>query len=82
MEVKAYDRINVNIEGLHYNQNEWKFPYKFCPERFDHEHEMSLTPSGHKRNPYSWLPFNGGKRVCFGKTFVDCISKVTATYLT
>ena len=80
--LKANDDISINFMGLHFNQNEWKDPYKFLPERFDQENEASLTPSGNKRNPYSWLPFNAGKRICFGKTFAEMNLKLIAVYLT
>ena len=79
---KANDDISVNFMGLHFNQQEWKNPYNFIPERFDNENEASLTPSGKKRNPYSWLPFNAGKRICFGKTFAELNLKIIAVYLT
>ena len=78
--VKAHHTMQINMIGLHFNQNEWQRPYEFIPERFDHENELSLTPNGKKRNPYSWLPFNGGKRICFGKTFADANLKIFALY--
>ena len=74
------DKLAVNFVGLHFNENDWKSPNEFRPERFDHENEMSLTPKGAKRNPYAWAPFNGGKRICFGKTFADINMKIFATY--
>jgi cytochrome P450 len=37
---------------------------------------MFLTPEGKKRNPYSFSPFLGGKRICIGKTFVETVSKI------
>ena len=46
------------------------------PERFDAESPWSLTPSGGKRNPHSFIPFLGGKRICVGKTFAENIGKV------
>ena len=30
----------------------------------------------------AWIPFNGGKRVCFGKTFAEVNLKILQTYLT
>ena len=44
--------------------------------------DLSLTPDGKKRNPFSFLPFGGGKRVCFGKTVAQLTSKFFATYMT
>jgi len=34
-----------------------------------------LTPSGKKRNPFSFGPFLGGKRICIGKTFAEYMAK-------
>ena len=72
--------LAFDFEHLQLNRDEWKLPHQFLPERFDPNDEMSLTPKGTKRNPYSWVPFHGGRRVCFGKTFADMIIKVFATY--
>ena len=80
-DVSKEDTVEVNIEALHFNQNEWQRPYEFLPERFDMNHELSLTPAGKKRNAYSFIPFSGGKRICFGKTFAEMNLKVVAVYL-
>jgi retinoid hydroxylase len=40
-------------------------------ERFDPESPWRLTPSGKQRQPSSYIPFLGGKRVCLGKTFAE-----------
>ena len=80
-DVKAGDNIVINIEGLHFNANEWRDPLKFYPQRFDTEDKAFLTPSGSKRNPSSYIPFLGGKRICFGKTFAETNLKVLASYL-
>lgn len=58
------------------NPNEWIEPNKFIPERFDSKSPFSQTPSGGKRNPFSFSPFLGGMRICLGKTFVESVSKV------
>jgi len=39
-------------------------------------HPLSLTPSGEKRNPMSYGPFLGGRRVCMGKAFSESVVKV------
>lgn len=58
------------------NEKEWIEPGKFIPERFNPESKYYLTPSGKKRNPYSFSPFLGGQRICIGKTFVEAVSKL------
>ena len=80
--LKKGDNIIVNIHALHHNSAEWQMPNKFLPERFDSNHPLFLTPQGKKRSTGSYIPFNGGKRVCFGKTFAEANMKIVATYLT
>ena len=75
------DDIAINLHGLHKNKKEWQKPKEFHPERFDSDHPMYLTPDGRKRNPMSWSPFNGGKRICFGKTFAEANLKIVSTYM-
>ena len=29
----------------------------------------------------SWIPFSGGKRVCFGKTFAESVNKLALTMM-
>ena len=81
-EFKKGDVIGNHIYGLHMNESEWQRPYEFIPERFDSSSELSLTPSGKKRNSGSFCPFGGGMRVCLGKTFADVNIKILMSYLT
>ena len=67
--------------GCHRNGNYWQSPLEFLPDRFDPEHELSRTPSGQKRHSFAWFPFNGGKRICFGKTFSELNLKVIVTMM-
>ena len=78
--IKANTQISINFMMLQHNSNEWRDPYSFKPERFDSNNELSLTPAGKKRNVYSFTPFNGGRRICFGKTFADANMKIFAIY--
>lgn len=55
--------------------SEWIEPGKFMPERFDSNSPLSLTPSGQKRNTFSFAPFTAGHRICIGMTFVQNVSK-------
>ena len=63
----------INQYALAHNAEQWQKPFEFIPERFDNSNPVSLTPGGKKRNPYSFVPFGGGKRVCFGKTFAETV---------
>lgn len=65
-----------------FDATQWQKPNEFIPERFDHSNPISLTPNGTKRSPQAFIPFSGGKRVCFGKTLAEATLKVVATYFT
>ncbi len=67
---------------MHYSSKYWQEPYKFNPNRFDPSHPDSKMPDGKKRPQMTWLPFNGGKRICFGKTFADLMLRITTTMIT
>jgi len=75
------DEILFLMYGLHYNSSEWQRMNEFLPERFDPTSPLYLTPSGKKRNPFSWAPFSGGKRICFGKTFAEANLKMITVYM-
>ena len=70
----------VNVDAIHFNPKQWQKPREFLPDRFDHSNPLSLTPDGKKRSAFAWVPFAGGKRICFGKTFAESTIKITATY--
>ena len=57
----------------HRNPNEWHYPDKFMPERFDPESEYFKTPNGKARHPLSFIPFSFGERKCLGYQFANVI---------
>ena len=63
--------IWVAIDEVHKDPNQWMEPYKFEPERFNPDSEWFLTPDKKKRHPFAYIPFNGGRRICLGKTFAE-----------
>ena len=79
--VRAGDIFVVHIKALHRNPTEWQRPSEFLPERWDLYNPLNLTPSGTKRDTMSFVPFMGGKRVCFGKTFAEIASRTVTTML-
>lgn len=81
LKVKAYDPITISIQPMHQSSKLWKEPWRFNPDRFDLSHPDALTPEGKKRPLCSWLPFNGGKRVCFGKTFAEAVLRMLTTQM-
>jgi len=80
--VKKGDRVRVLPWALHKHSGEWQRPHEFLPDRFDPDSPLYLTPAGKKRNPMSWVPFSGGKRICFGKTFAESNLKIMLSYFT
>lgn len=76
LEIRKGDNVSISMYNLCNNPNEWIEPKKFIPERFEPKSKYYLTPSGAKRNPFSFSPFLGGARICIGKTFVEAISKL------
>jgi len=67
--IRKGDPLLIGIKHLCKNPSEWIQPEKFIPERFDMSSPLSLTPSGQKRNAFSFSPFLGGSRICLGMTF-------------
>ncbi|KAI9307115.1 cytochrome P450 [Cunninghamella echinulata] len=57
--------IVVNMLGLHSNENVWKDPYIFNPERFSPNGEAEQKI----REGLSWAPFASGPRQCIGMNF-------------
>ena len=80
--VDTTTEIAIIFHALHTNAKQWQRPHEFLPERFDKESPLYLTPDGKKRHPFAFAGFNGGKRVCFGKTFAEATIKIVVTYLT
>ena len=78
--IKSDCNIYVNMFGLHMNGKQWQRPKEFLPQRFDPNDPLFLTPDGKKRHPMSLSPFNGGRRICFGKTFAESSTRLASTY--
>jgi cytochrome P450 len=60
VEIREGDLIYIGMNALCHDREQWQQPYDFIPERFDPQSKWYLTPSGHKRNPFSFSPFLGG----------------------
>ncbi|ELU02219.1 hypothetical protein CAPTEDRAFT_139038 [Capitella teleta] len=57
--------VLVNLFALHHDEEFWKNPYEFQPERFLDEHHQ-LLPASHP-NRRHLLPFGAGPRLCIGE---------------
>jgi cytochrome P450 len=60
--VKAGDVVMPYFYGAHRHPDFWREPDRFDPTRFSPEQSQG-------RNPWSYLPFSAGQRVCIGNTF-------------
>ncbi|KAL5022796.1 hypothetical protein ScPMuIL_001951 [Solemya velum] len=61
--------ITVPVFALHRNEEFWPNPEKFDPERFTPEEKA-------KRNPYTYLPFGLGPRICLGMRLAQLEAKL------
>ncbi|XP_046429409.1 cytochrome P450 4C1-like isoform X2 [Neodiprion fabricii] len=67
--------VVLNIFGVHRSEKYWPDPLKFDPDRF-------LPERFATQEPYSYLPFSGGRRNCIGSKYAMIFMKtITATIL-
>ena len=78
---KKETQFQITIPALHIDPDQWKEPEKFVPDRFDPSSDWYKRPNGQNRNPLTFNPFLGGKRVCLGKTFAEITVKFTVPLL-
>lgn len=71
----------INITNMNRDSEEWQRPDEFLPDRFDSESPLYARPDGGKRNPLTFSPFLGGKRICLGKTFAETTIRLTLPLL-
>ncbi len=72
--------FQILFNEIHHDPVQWREPQLFEPNRFDTRtpnNKWALTTEGKPRNPLSFTPFFGGKRICLGKTFVETTIKFT-----
>ena len=80
--LKKGDCVRVLHWAIHRNPAEWQRPNEFLPQRWNSNDPLYLTPGGKKRKTMSFIPWNAGKRICFGKTFAESNLKIMLTYIT
>lgn len=62
--------ILIDTVSIHKDENYWKDPYVFDPERFNQSFPENV-----------FMPFGGGRRICIGKSFSMMEMKVITWYL-
>lgn len=62
--IKKGTSIFISNMGLQYDPKYFPDPDRFVPERFTEENRKLL-------NPYTYLPFGAGPRVCIGKSIMN-----------
>ncbi|XP_066992169.2 cytochrome P450 9e2 [Anabrus simplex] len=68
------DQIFIPTYGLQHDPEYFPDPKKFDPERFSEENKANI-------NPYTYLPFGLGPRVCLGQRFVMLETKVALVHI-
>ncbi|KAK0429321.1 hypothetical protein QR680_011317 [Steinernema hermaphroditum] len=64
--------VATNAYSIHYNEELWKDPHEFRPERFSPEGSST-------RHPLAWQPFGIGPRICVGMRFALLETKLAVT---
>ena len=68
------DRVVLFSYGAHHDPRFWEAPEEFRPERF-------MGDAMKKRQPYTYLPFGGGKRSCIGGAMSQVENTLALSFL-
>lgn len=66
---------------LHHDEQHFKDPSKFMPERWLKESMPNACPAAKASNPFVYLPFGFGPRSCVGRRFAEMEMNVLLTRL-
>ncbi|XP_068081149.1 cytochrome P450 9e2 [Anabrus simplex] len=72
--IKKGDVIWIPSYSIHHNPKYYPDPEKFDPERFSDENKNSIQP-------YTYLPFGVGPRLCIGQRFALLEAKVALVHI-
>jgi cytochrome P450 len=82
--IKKGSLYSILFDAIHHDPEQWIEHMKYEPDRFDTtktDNRWLLAANGKPRNPLSFTPFMGGKRVCLGKTFAEVTTRFTVPLL-
>nr|QYA71973.1 cytochrome P450 [Anoplophora glabripennis] len=65
-------RVMLSVKGIHYDEDYWPNPKQFDPDRFSDENRKNM-------NPFTFLAFGQGPRICVGDRFGRMQVKVGLT---
>ncbi|XP_060071556.1 cytochrome P450 3A8-like [Ylistrum balloti] len=69
LHIPAGMNVQVDVWGLHHDNQFWNQPEKFIPERFSQENKSQI-------HPYTFMPFGAGPRNCIGSRFAMLETKI------
>ncbi|XP_066991533.2 cytochrome P450 9e2 [Anabrus simplex] len=72
--IKKREGIWIPVYAIHHNPEYYPDPEKFDPERFSDENKNSIQP-------YTYLPFGIGPRLCIGQRFALLEAKVALIHI-
>jgi len=74
IQINKGDIIWFPVWGIQHDPNYYENPDKFDPERFNDENK-------HSRNPFNFMPFGVGPRICIGSRFALLEAKAFLYYM-
>jgi cytochrome P450 len=72
--IPAGSGVVISIYATHILPQIWSDPMQFDPERFNDDR------AEHKKVPYSFIPFGGGRHLCIGKYFAEMEAKIVMSH--
>lgn len=72
--IPAGSRVAVSPYATHIMPDVFPNPFHFDPDRFSDER------AEHKKVPYSFIPFGGGKHICIGQYFAEMEAKIVMSH--
>ena len=72
--IPAGTQVALMIYHIHHHPEQWEYPERFDPDRFDKKAAQS-------RHPFAYVPFGAGQRQCIGRDFAYMEGQLILTRL-